>query len=127
MVEVLEQAGGRIDADQICDAVQEGGSRQTKVAVSVLLKDDLVGGDRLGIQVGIGVRSVVQLVNGRGAERAAVQELQRCLLHRSVNDCGPRVRVPTECLILISANRSEEHTSELQSRLHLVCRLLLEK
>src|SRR2546422_4947553 len=24
-------------------------------------------------------------------------------------------------------NRSEEHTSELQSRLHLVCRLLLEK
>src|SRR2546422_6752847 len=26
-----------------------------------------------------------------------------------------------------SAWRSEEHTSELQSRLHLVCRLLLEK
>src|SRR2546422_2014215 len=31
-------------------------------------------------------------------------------------------------LALISiASRSEEHTSELQSRLHLVCRLLLEK
>src|SRR2546422_5236864 len=27
----------------------------------------------------------------------------------------------------ISRTRSEEHTSELQSRLHLVCRLLLEK
>src|SRR5687768_18064210 len=27
----------------------------------------------------------------------------------------------------ISCSRSEEHTSELQSRLHLVCRLLLEK
>src|SRR2546429_7405068 len=26
-----------------------------------------------------------------------------------------------------SSRRSEEHTSELQSRLHLVCRLLLEK
>src|SRR5687768_17710562 len=26
-----------------------------------------------------------------------------------------------------AATRSEEHTSELQSRLHLVCRLLLEK
>src|SRR3989449_6268060 len=26
-----------------------------------------------------------------------------------------------------NAGRSEEHTSELQSRLHLVCRLLLEK
>ena len=29
--------------------------------------------------------------------------------------------------LLISINRSEEHTSELQSRLHIVCRLLLEK
>src|SRR3989449_10467170 len=29
--------------------------------------------------------------------------------------------------LVIGAVRSEEHTSELQSRLHLVCRLLLEK
>src|SRR3989442_8041615 len=28
---------------------------------------------------------------------------------------------------LVLTNRSEEHTSELQSRPHLVCRLLLEK
>src|SRR2546429_3457048 len=28
---------------------------------------------------------------------------------------------------LVATDRSEEHTSELQSRLHLVCRLLLEK
>src|SRR2546422_2780607 len=28
---------------------------------------------------------------------------------------------------LLTFQRSEEHTSELQSRLHLVCRLLLEK
>src|SRR5687768_18133256 len=28
---------------------------------------------------------------------------------------------------LLGVRRSEEHTSELQSRLHLVCRLLLEK
>src|SRR5687768_17911382 len=27
----------------------------------------------------------------------------------------------------VETDRSEEHTSELQSRLHLVCRLLLEK
>src|SRR2546422_5604872 len=32
----------------------------------------------------------------------------------------PQTRIAT-------APRSEEHTSELQSRLHLVCRLLLEK
>src|SRR2546429_5315986 len=29
--------------------------------------------------------------------------------------------------VLAALTRSEEHTSELQSRLHLVCRLLLEK
>src|SRR2546429_5213442 len=30
-------------------------------------------------------------------------------------------------LFIYAQHRSEEHTSELQSRLHLVCRLLLEK
>src|SRR5687768_18170696 len=35
---------------------------------------------------------------------------------------------PTAPFALLSMHlRSEEHTSELQSRLHLVCRLLLEK
>src|SRR5687768_17974210 len=32
-----------------------------------------------------------------------------------------------ECITTGINSRSEEHTSELQSRLHLVCRLLLEK
>src|SRR5437870_8862897 len=35
--------------------------------------------------------------------------------------------VLTPCPPLRAAERSEEHTSELQSRGHLVCRLLLEK
>src|SRR2546429_998251 len=52
-----------------------------------------------------------------------------------VNTC---FRLPTERVFTaaaptssakhqIASMRSEEHTSELQSRLHLVCRLLLEK
>src|SRR2546422_6355606 len=36
-----------------------------------------------------------------------------------------RETTPKTAVLLLS--RSEEHTSELQSRLHLVCRLLLEK
>src|SRR2546422_6622769 len=42
---------------------------------------------------------------------------------------GQRVRVRgwTFTIKGVIAKRSEEHTSELQSRLHLVCRLLLEK
>src|SRR3989442_12017114 len=31
------------------------------------------------------------------------------------------------CVLVMEPGRSEEHTSELQSRPHLVCRLLLEK
>src|SRR2546429_1873556 len=42
-----------------------------------------------------------------------------CAVRRSDDDVFP-------CL-LVEEGRSEEHTSELQSRLHLVCRLLLEK
>src|SRR2546422_2530620 len=38
--------------------------------------------------------------------------------HRADHDAAPVGRIDL---------RSEEHTSELQSRLHLVCRLLLEK
>src|SRR5699024_12796045 len=33
----------------------------------------------------------------------------------------------TKCIEITRRNRSEEHTSELQSRFDLVCRLLLEK
>src|SRR2546422_1876198 len=36
-------------------------------------------------------------------------------------------RCPWKCIPADHDRRSEEHTSELQSRLHLVCRLLLEK
>src|SRR2546429_7249014 len=57
----------------------------------------------------------------------------RLVLHRSVVDRhllavrevhGDRPLGPGREQVL---ERSEEHTSELQSRLHLVCRLLLEK
>src|SRR5256884_1003162 len=41
---------------------------------------------------------------------------------------GDVARTGTASLVTFLAfDRSEEHTSELQSRLHLVCRLLLEK
>src|SRR5690625_5672361 len=40
---------------------------------------------------------------------------------------GQRALGPVRCGVLLGQGRSEEHTSELQSRGHLVCRLLLEK
>src|SRR2546422_4442170 len=39
----------------------------------------------------------------------------------------PPYHTPSSELVAGTTVRSEEHTSELQSRLHLVCRLLLEK
>src|SRR3712207_7687193 len=36
-------------------------------------------------------------------------------------------RINSSCAMNYFCNRSEEHTSELQSRQYLVCRLLLEK
>src|SRR5690554_7273023 len=51
-------------------------------------------------------------------------------LFRSVIDAADVAAVeldPVEGQALQETQRSEEHTSELQSRPHLVCRLLLEK
>src|SRR2546429_7122019 len=46
----------------------------------------------------------------------------------STDQASPTCSLTTSRALLSSRNpRSEEHTSELQSRLHLVCRLLLEK
>src|SRR2546422_4789075 len=53
--------------------------------------------------------------HGPDLSAATPEELDA--LSRHVNDA----------LLPFTDDRSEEHTSELQSRLHLVCRLLLEK
>src|SRR2546422_4189509 len=47
---------------------------------------------------------------------------------RALNVRAPRIQVAKHRRhVFLGNDRSEEHTSELQSRLHLVCRLLLEK
>src|SRR5690349_24249152 len=48
-------------------------------------------------------------------------------LHRRHHGRGVRRRAPDDPAELQGGERSEEHTSELQSRRDLVCRLLLEK
>src|SRR3712207_8508882 len=54
---------------------------------------------------------------------------QRHLLHLKERLClaAASPRLPTLGDSLLVVQRSEEHTSELQSRQYLVCRLLLEK
>src|SRR2546422_9699688 len=65
------------------------------------------------------VRICVSFLRLVVSSRMACPLLACCM--RPPHEHGVRV-CPTAALL-----RSEEHTSELQSRLHLVCRLLLEK
>src|SRR2546422_6750179 len=53
-------------------------------------------------------------------DRGDIHRLGRARLRRGVD-------LLTPAIVRRKRARSEEHTSELQSRLHLVCRLLLEK
>src|SRR2546422_2547842 len=60
-----------------------------------------------------------------GVHHAAVLERHDVLRAAGVFAAVPEEEVRP--VALAPHGRSEEHTSELQSRLHLVCRLLLEK
>src|SRR2546429_1768112 len=62
----------------------------------------------------LGERAYRNIVHAGGGDRA----------HRLQRDTARGLEFHRPAARLV---RSEEHTSELQSRLHLVCRLLLEK
>src|SRR5690349_23064313 len=73
-------------------------------------------------------------IDSAGLDPAIRETLERHRGRRHVVLCtSPKVRVPTAlglfnpAIVIPDWLRSEEHTSELQSRRDLVCRLLLEK
>src|SRR2546429_6565736 len=67
--------------------------------------------------------SEIQTASLKGLQTRATQ------LRRGVDNLAAAFDKQSELLRdqVDKSQRSEEHTSELQSRLHLVCRLLLEK
>src|SRR5690606_19077385 len=71
---------------------------------------------------------------GRGSGAGTVQGPRRRLVQEavgwkftSIDSPRPRKFRPRREILPVEHHRSEEHTSELQSRENLVCRLLLEK
>src|SRR2546425_6744531 len=73
---------------------------------------------------------VVRLVNLIGALHVAVEDFPRKLNQSRMGDPGAVMSEHDLSLLVrphLARERSEEHTSELQSLAYLVCRLLLEK
>src|SRR5207253_6804544 len=64
--------------------------------------------------------SVIRTRSGATGSTRSTQRLTRCL-----SRARPCRDSPTRQSVMSKNTRSEEHTSELQSRGHLVCRLLL--
>src|SRR2546429_4916905 len=77
----------------------------------------------IGPNVGLGTRIGAVAEVGALSEYRSVKPLSQPLIERTRGQMRQRGSDRSGAARV----RSEEHTSELQSRLHLVCRLLLEK
>src|SRR5256884_769333 len=101
--------GRTVDWNRLRELIRHG----VHVGLHVVLVDEPWASDGRVIR---GWKELVKqlLLPGRTMKDAVAGEVRRQFQLCSENGLDPRTR-------------SEEHTSELQSRLHLVCRLLLEK
>src|SRR5687768_6726937 len=99
--------------------------------------------ETLGAQLGVPVYSERDTTDVTRIARHGLDQARRARDRVVIVDTAGRLQIddemmkelerlkeairPDEILLVADGMRSEEHTSELQSRLHLVCRLLLEK
>src|SRR5439155_7477353 len=104
----------------------------------IQVREDLVRVGRfLAIWIGAGAVAGAEEDVGHGADRAVSEDpINREAAWKGevavvggedILPGGLHADVGRECAVCRRCVRSEEHTSELQSRGHLVCRLLLEK
>src|SRR2546429_7017449 len=94
--------------------------RSTLFPYTTLFRSGRAADERTDAVLG---RRYLSLTGGNRGQRRAELRLSPLRIERAA---APRVE-PLLRKVERVALRSEEHTSELQSRLHLVCRLLLEK
>src|SRR5690606_39338572 len=85
--------------------------------ILLVFKDDVTGDNGV---IDPGANTVIGKVEGKGRKSLAMTDYFFKRLHAA--------DIPTHLVnVDLENGRSEEHTSELQSRENLVCRLLLEK
>src|SRR5437879_6032028 len=109
---------------EILGVLGESGSGKSTLAASLLCLLPANGKIQQGSILFEG-RDVLQaeprdLESIRGRRIALINQEPLVALH-------PTMRVGDQVSEVLAAHRSEEHTSELQSPMYLVCRLLLEK
>src|SRR6266481_4632391 len=111
------------------------GRRSERLSKEGMLASDLAGEGDV-IQVVSRAFDVLRCFEGHEARLGNLEISNRCGLPRStvsrlthtLTRIGQLVYLPRDQKYRIGPSaRSEEHTSELQSQFHLVCRLLLEK
>src|SRR5687768_7084613 len=113
-------ASARVDR-VLVDELKLGSSRIRNLELPALREQDLGGAGLIGIDALVEQRLMMDF-----EQRVIKSEDARVPVKVMAGEIVVTARRRRGQLILTEV-RSEEHTSELQSRLHLVCRLLLEK
>src|SRR5947209_16484401 len=84
--------------------------------------------EKVVVNVGVGEAGEKLVKAQKVLELVTKQKSVQTLSHQAIRDWGVRRNMPIGTRVTLRGGpRSEEHTSELQSRQYLVCRLLLEK
>src|SRR2546422_4053377 len=94
---------------------------------AIFLANEIASVERGGSVLWVEELYVVPEARRRGIARALLARICEQARQRGVRAIELEVVPTQEAALALYHSRSEEHTSELQSRLHLVCRLLLEK
>src|SRR3712207_7973570 len=102
----------------LSNALDQGGNPPERLEISAVCTFDI---DNVKVSsVDLDIRAQVPGIDEDGFQDAVGEAEQGCPVSNAL-------RGNVEIRVNASLERSEEHTSELQSRQYLVCRLLLEK
>src|SRR5690625_1944401 len=124
-VMTIDQQGSRISADAVPGVLAALEPVAAVVGFARTIGDEVQGVLADPVAVAEAVRRVA--VDSDWHIGIGIGEVERPLPETTVEARGEAFYAARQAVEAAKSARSEEHTSELQSRGHLVCRLLLEK
>src|SRR6266700_7058892 len=128
LAKMLTQFRDRKEAGKLLAAQLAAYANQQDLIVLALPR----GGVPVGFEIALALHApldviVVRKLGVPGQEELAMGAIATSGIRILNKDVVQFLNIPDEVVDHVTAQRSEEHTSELQSRENLVCRLLLEK